>query len=438
MPPESPVKILFVGDMHLGRLASRIPDNAWELGGFKAADIGPLGAWRRVVKAAIEAQVLAVALAGDVIHQDDDLFEAGGHLGNGIRTLNEAGIAVVAVAGNHDTQVLPVLAQVIEGLHLLGPGGTWSTYTVADGVRLAGWSFPARHHATSPLQPAPPPAEPGVVTLGLLHADLDVARSDYAPVASADLDLTGYQGWCLGHIHAPDPVPGAEAPRRPFYLGSISGAIATETGPHGPVLATISAAGTVAWERWVLAPLRWEHLAVAVDHLPQANDPRQLGTDLLNHLLQQVSEYDPGGEWAQQEAHALGLRLTLTGTHPQAHALQRAAAGFAREDLVTLVDQRVVFIEKITSAVTVPVDLDAMASRDDPPGLVAREILALRAHDRDTAPLLAQAHLAVAEVAAPTGLGQQPWSDDELRAHLIQAGMRALNALLSQDGGPAS
>lgn len=437
MPPESPVKILFVGDMHLGRSASRIPAAATELGEFSAQDIGPLGAWRRVVRTAIAEGVQAVALAGDLVHQDDDVFEAKAHLESGIRRLNDAGIVVIAVAGNHDTRVLPALADVIDGLHLLGPGGTWSTFTVGENVRLVGWSFPARHYPTSPLQQSPPPPEPGLTTLGLLHADLDTARSDYAPVTRAALTAVGYQGWALGHIHAPDPVPDAQRPARPFYLGSITGATPNETGAHGPVLATISAAGEVRWKRRLLAPLRWEHRTVDVAELATANE-QDLAAALRNHLLQWVSRLELGDAWSEQDAHALGLRLTLTGAHAQADALQRAAAGFNRDELVTMVAGCVVFIEKVSSEVTVPVDLATLALRDDPPGLVAREIISLRDRDPASAPLLAQARLAAAEVAAPAGLDHDAWTDAELRTHLIRAGQRALNALLAQDGGQPS
>ncbi len=435
MPPVSPVKILFVGDMHLGRRASRIPGQAWDLGGFGPQDINPLGAWRRVVQTAIDAKVQAVALAGDVVHQDDDLFEAKAHLEQGIRQLTAAGIDVVAVAGNHDTQVLPALAEVIDGLHLLGPDGTWSSFTVCENVRLTGWSFPARHHTTSPLQQTPPAPEAGVVTLGLLHADLNAVRSQYAPVAAAELNQIGYQGWVLGHIHAPDPVPSLAAAHQPFYLGSISGAIPTETGAHGPVLATVSTDGQVHWERRVLAPLRWEHREVPVDALACDSE---LKTNLLNHLMHFISELDLGTDWATQDARALGLRLTLTGTHTLADAILQTANEFASDELTTLVDNRVVFIEKISSAVTVPMDLETLAREADLPGLLAREILSLRNNDPASAPLLAQARLAAAQVVGPPGLEQQPWSDDELRTQLIQAGQRALNTLVNQTKGGVS
>lgn len=438
MPPESPSRILFVGDMHLGRLASRLPENARRLGGFEVPDVSPVGAWRRVVQTAIDEGVDAVALAGDVVHQDDDLFEARAHLESGITRLTEAGIAVVAVAGNHDTQVLPVLAAEIDGLHLLGVGGTWSVFAVSDSVRIVGWSFPARHHAASPLRQPPPPPETGVVTLGLLHADRDNARSDYAPVSGADLEAVGYQGWALGHIHAPDPVPDGVASPKPFYLGSITGAIPTETGAHGPVLATIDRHGQVSWQRLVQAPLRWEHVEVEVSTLPVGTDERRLATHLREHLMRWISGYVPGPEWPAQEARALGLRVTLVGEHQQADALERAPRSFAREELVTLVSGHLVFVEKITSAVTLPVDLVQLARRGDPPGLVAREILALQNRDPATAPLLDKARRAVAAVTAPPGLAQTTWTDDDLRDQLISAGRRALNALLQQDGGLAT
>lgn len=429
MPSQSPVKILFVGDMHLGRGASRVPASACELGAFAATDLGPQSAWFRVVQAALDHEVQAVALAGDLIDHDDDLFEARALLERGIRRLESAGIAVVAVAGNHDTRLMPVLTEVIAGLHLLGPGGTWSTYSVAPGVRLVGWSFPARHHNTSPLDQTPPPPEPGEISLGLLHADLDVARSDYAPVSRASLNEVGYQGWALGHIHLPDPVPGPEAPQQPFYLGSITGAIPTETGAHGPVLATV-ADGRLQWQRLVLAPLRWEHFPVPVDHLVSTGELRDVGTDLRTFLLAWINSLTLATDLVDQDALALGLRVTLTGSHARAAAIEAAVDDLAENKLVTLALGRVVFIEKITCNVAVPVDLAGLAERDNPAGLLAREILALRVGGPATAPLLTEARQAL------TGLNEQDdWSDAELREHLARIGQRALNALLEQKDG---
>jgi len=431
MSAPADVKILFVGDMHLGRNASRVPPGALAQGHLDAADLTPAAAWQGVVDTAREHDVRAVALAGDLVHHDDDLFEARALLETGIVSLNEAGIEVVAVAGNHDTLVLPKLAASIAGLHLLGPGGTWTTFAVTPRVRLAGWSFPAPHHTASPLETAPPPPETGTVTLGLLHADLDTTNSDYAPVSSAALAAIGYQGWALGHIHVPSPTPAPEAPHTPFYLGSINGSSPNETGSHGPVLATIGADGGLTWTRLPLAPMRWEHLVLDLSTLLPNDDPRAFDLDLSSHLLAEVCRLDVG------HARALGLRVTLTGTHPQADELQRALAKFTPDDLVTLNQRCAVFIEKITNEVTIPLDLEALARRSDLPGLVAREILSLLGDDPAAADLLRRARAALS--APPLGthpLATTP-NDAELRQLLCRTGRQTLNTLLASHREPA-
>jgi DNA repair exonuclease SbcCD nuclease subunit len=184
MSPGSSVRILFVGDMHLGRLPSRVPPAALDKGGMNLRDIGPAGTWERIVDVAIEHEVDAVALAGDLVERDNAMFEAYGPLATGVRKLVEQDIVVAGVAGNHDTRVLPKLAAEIDGFHLLGTGGTWSMLPVSgdDGlsINLVGWSFPYHHHTASPLKTAPP--QPDGITFGLLHADLLDAGSRYAPV----------------------------------------------------------------------------------------------------------------------------------------------------------------------------------------------------------------------------------------------------------------
>ena len=78
------MRILAVGDIHLGRTPSRLPPD------LSARELGPSEAWRRTVEAALEEEVAAVLLAGDVVDRDDDFFEAyrvleggGAHAGGG-------------------------------------------------------------------------------------------------------------------------------------------------------------------------------------------------------------------------------------------------------------------------------------------------------------------------------------------------------------------
>src|SRR5690606_36767750 len=136
---------------------------------------------------------------------EHDFFEGYRELQRGVARLLAAGIRTLAVAGNHDVEVLPRLADQLHGFELLGRGGIWERITVsaaAEQLSLHGWSFPRRRVSSSPLEGAELARGPGV-NLGLLHADRDQLDSHYAPVTSAQLQHSAVDGWLLGHIHAP-------------------------------------------------------------------------------------------------------------------------------------------------------------------------------------------------------------------------------------------
>ena len=443
MPPESSVRILFVGDMHLGRLPSRVPPAALDQGGMNLRDIGPAGTWKRIVEAAIELEVDAVALAGDLVERDNAMFEAYGPLANGVRQLAEKGITVAGVAGNHDTRVLPKLAAEIDGFHLLGPGGTWSTLPVSGKngltINLAGWSFPSFHHTASPLLTAPP--QPDGITFGLLHADLFDAGSRYAPVKSADLQNVGYRGWFLGHIHKPDPIL---TDGTPFYLGSVTGLKPTETGSHGPVLVQVDSGGNFEARRLPLATLRWEERDLDCSDL---TDP---AGDLAAHLLGELRDLHDSLENELDETLALGLRVTLTGESDDPAALEKAARVFEFGDAVIKLGETVLFVQKITNRVEARIDLLEVAGRSDPPGLLARQILALENPGQpvpgvtDTAAvvdeLVAAARRTIGKVDRETAFTPLVGEDSDLstkqiKGMLARSGRLALAGLLAQPTG---
>lgn len=180
------MKLLCAADLHLGRQPSRVPGHLEDL----ADRLTPAESWRRLVALAKAEGVTAVLLAGDVVEDEHDFFEAFADLRSGAEELAAAGIALVAVAGNHDVGVLPRLAQAVPSVRVLGAGGHWEALPLGSGgtrVNVVGWSWPAKQVTASPLDglaealaalvPAP--------TLGLLHCDLDRSRSAYAPVSRA-------------------------------------------------------------------------------------------------------------------------------------------------------------------------------------------------------------------------------------------------------------
>lgn len=438
---DSRIQLLFVGDMHLGVLPSHIPSHLHETHQLRAPDLGPQAAWKRVVDAAIEHRVHAVALAGDLVEGNNALFEAFGLLEAGLRRLEKAGIPVVAVAGNHDTEALPRLAAMIETLHLLGPGGTWSSHLVhgqgSMKVCLTGWSFPRSHVDTSPL-PAPM-AHTRYPTFGLLHADLDQSSSPYAPVTTKELKEAGYSGWFLGHTHLPG-TPNTQG--QPFYLGSVTGLHPGETGLHGPVLVTINSQDEMTMERLPLAPLRWEKLDIPCDDW----DTEKL--DLLPLLLNQIDARARELGASLEQTRALGFRLTLKGTVDNPVLLRKALAGVMNQGDVLVTDSAgtVLFIDKIINETSLGLDLPAMARDDNPEGLLARRILVLE-NENGNIPgvddqtsmreaLISNGREALAQVDGQThypGL-QDHLEAEEIARRMAQTGRRSLEEILSRKG----
>ena len=442
-------ELLAIGDVHLGTSPSGVPSSvaSW---GVDPDGLTPAAALGLAVDFAIAQRVDAVLFAGDVVESTNARFEAMPPLEAGLRRLFEEGIQVVAVAGNHDVEALPRVTALVEGFDLLGAGGTWESRTVAKNgapvAEIVGWSFGERHVRESPvarllakpLEPLPVP----VPCIGLLHADLDASGGSYAPVRQVELNDTGYAAWLLGHIHKPSlerlSAPAGGPPSG--YLGSLVGLDPSETGPHGPWCVRVGDDGGVRLEQVALAPLRWENISVSVDGLEHPDD---VGDRLLTQAEETVRRIGSSG-WLPR---ALGLRARLTGRSPCHEGIGKKLASGAWNDLGRMVDGTAVFVSKIVASIRPQLDLPEIARGDDPAALLARRLILLEEGGDGVLELLKEARGALAttandEIWAPASDHRShvdPLSDDALRDVLMQSGMEALTAMLSQNapGRPA-
>jgi len=412
------MKLLAIGDMHLGRLPVSLPEGVAE----SPRSLGPETAWARSVKEAISRQVEAVLLAGDVVDRERDFFAGYATLKTGIENLLEHGIRVVAVVGNHDTEVLPRLAETLPGLELLGRGGAWESVALSAGA-VIGWSFPGRQVTRSPLEtfPADPPPRP---CLGLLHCDRDQTNSPYAPVQTSELSAAPIDAWLLGHVHQPDL---SGAPRPIGYLGSVSALRASETGIRGPWLLEVRDGGVQA-SQIALAPLAYDTLDLDVSGLKNVAD---LDSIILNSGKQQVARRIEAGALPD----ALGLRIRLTGQHPSVSKLADTAANIIAQQPVFEESGCRVFIDKLESAVTASLDLEALARQPDPAGVLARDLLLLAGPDSDARRrLVAEARQ---RMQAAGGIAELQPVDNEISSEqaaerLIRIGHAALARLVEQ------
>lgn len=410
--------LLAIGDMHLGRPPAAIPEDLRA----RRDELGPETAWARSVDEAIRREVDAVLLAGDLVDQGRDFFVAYGQLKAGVEKLTAAGIRVLAVAGNHDTEVLPRLAAEIDELELLGAGGQWQSQQV-DAVTILGWSFPRPQVRQSPLDDLPGTRHKGAV-IGLLHCDVDQLDSPHAPVSRRELKAAPVDAWLLGHIHRPDDL---DVDRPIGYLGSISALRASETGQRGPWLIQIEGKD-IAADQIALAPLRYESIEIDCSEL---EDAAELGQHVLAAARERLRPL------AEQETPptAVGLRITLTGQAPAAAALGAAAAELAADDRSWEEQGIACFIQKIESAVLPRLDLKRLSRQSDPCGLLARRLLALESpEDEEYQRLVRLARESMSPVLRAREFQDlDPEPDDAAIADwLRRAGRLALTRLVAQ------
>ncbi|MBW2446972.1 MAG: metallophosphoesterase [Deltaproteobacteria bacterium] len=429
--------MLAIGDVHLGTTPSRVAD-VLSSSGVDPADLTPAAALSTAVDWAIRDRVDAVLFAGDVVENSNARFEAIQPLQLAVDRLVDAGIPVLAVAGNHDVEALPRLAGIIEGFHLLGEGGRWESHVLHKGSRpvaeILGWSFPEPRVITSPvaqLIQSPLPAHAaGVARLGLLHADLGASSGPYAPVSRVELEESGLDAWLLGHLHGPSLGNGAA----PFgYLGSLVGLDPTETGLHGPWRIDITHDARVVARQLAIAPLRWE----AVDLAVEADwDDEDVGDHILNQLEVLARQI-------QEQGHTpavLGVRARLVGQTRHYGAIQRRIGEGIWDGATRPVNGTLVFIDRVIDGLSLMLDLEDIAQSNDPPGLLARKLIALYRGGEERRALLDEARGSLRPLAQePTWAvvedqrsATDPISDEALVTLLRQAGVAALDALLAQ------
>ena len=422
------MKILCSGDLHLGRRSSRLPDGA------DARAHSATAAWEALVELAIDQRVDLVALSGDVVDRDNRYFESFGPLERGVRRLGAAGIPTVAVAGNHDFDVLPKLAPSLgKSFRLIGADGRWERVSIPrDGrpaLHVVGWSFPAEHVAESPLAGFPSFPADSVPVLGLLHGDLDQAASRYAPVGAGELRAAGASFWLLGHLHAPrlHSHPGA-APL--LYPGSPQALDPGERGAHGVWMLEL-AEGRAPLARHVpLSTVRYDAVEVDVTGVTEHDELDRRVAEGVRAHVQRVVEGGCG------PLRHLSCRVRVTGRT----TLHRSVEARLREHVALLdpghgeVTGRV---ERLEVATTPAADLRELARASDAPGVLARFVLALdggavdSAHERLLAELAARA--ADVRRARPyQPLGDSPPTPGELRELARRQALLLIDQLVAQ------
>ena len=196
-------------------------------------------AFEQLISLALAEEVAFVVIAGDLYDGDWRDYRTGLFFAAQMGRLNEAGIPVFLLHGNHDAE-----SQITRRLSLPGNvrvfgARTPDTFMLDElGVALHGQSF--RHRDTREnLVPGYPEPVDCDLNIGVLHTGLGGmgGHENYAPCALEDLLARGYDYWALGHVHQFQVLH--EYPHVVFP-GNLQGRHIRETGPKGAVLVTVA------------------------------------------------------------------------------------------------------------------------------------------------------------------------------------------------------
>jgi DNA repair exonuclease SbcCD nuclease subunit len=358
-----PIRIILTGDLHVGRRPSRVSEH------IDCKRCSCAAAWQAIVDFALHEKADVVAISGDLVDRENRFYEAFGPLERGLRKLSDAGIDTVAVAGNHDFDVLPRLADQLGATRfkLLGRNGEWERHTIErDGrpvLHVDGWSFPSESVLDNPFRTRPAWQPDGLPALGLLHGDLDQPASRYAPLSLADLRTTCHRLWLLGHIHKPAVYDG-DGCATVLYPGSPQGMDPGETGAHGPWVLELDGQPRLRPKHVPMCRVRYERLEIDVGGAATKDD-------LLSRVIKGLRRHLESFSEGCGPLELVSCRLVLTGRTPL-HRQLRQLARDMQPDLELTVGKFDARIERIDLETRPAIDLSELSRGSGPPAALAR------------------------------------------------------------------
>jgi DNA repair exonuclease SbcCD nuclease subunit len=318
-----PYRFVHSADVHLDSplrsLALRNPDLAELIGNATRR------AFENIVELCLEEQVDALLLAGDLYDGDQTSMKTARFLAAQIRRLDEAGIRVFIIRGNHDA-----LSRITHELVLPETAKVFGGRADAIAIERANSDFPVVIHGLSFTKPLAPeslipkyrlPVE-GAVNIGMLHTSLAGApgHDAYAPCSLADLQRTGFRYWALGHVHKRSVTDGDCAIVMP---GMPQGRDINEAGAKSVSLVTVGDDRSLRIEERITSLAQFERVSVDATGIEDWRDLVAALARALERAREAVS------------VDHLVTRLHLSGRTPLAWRIRRD-----RDLLKTEADER--------------------------------------------------------------------------------------------------
>lgn len=326
------IKYIHAADLHLDTpFTGLMRDNNFNRLG-KLLKEATFTALDRLVQLCASQKPDFLVLAGDIYNGENASVKAQLKLKDACVRLDDLGIPVYIVHGNHDPLSSKFQSlKFPDNVHVFSADNPEIVeFNSPDGKRALihgishGQSREGRNLATLFKRKM----DDNSFQLGLLHCSVENAyKGDrYAPCTLNDLKNTGLDAWALGHVHE-----GGVLSDQPFiaYSGNTQGLHINETGSRGCLLVKARGDGG-HWrcepEFHTLGPIQWKKLTLNMD---QATEPAELETRLSKIVEEEQRQAEPASTM-------LINRLIING--------KTALNGWLRqdgriEDLQSIIDQ---------------------------------------------------------------------------------------------------
>ena len=292
-----------------------------------------------LVDLAVERRVGALVLAGDTYDGDSEDYQTGRFFVREMERLNDEGIPVLMVAGNHDAESVITKTLTLPGNVFAFPTDRPTAHEVPDiGTVFHGQGFAdkaVKHNLVTDYAGA----VPGSFNVGILHTSLGgySGHDTYAPCDLQQLASKGYDYFALGHIHQRQEFhDGLTA----AFSGNLQGRHIRETGPKGAYVVTLRSSGPAALEFVELDVARWELLEVDVSEAADFDEVLAAVTDAFSAAK------------ARAGSRILATRVRLVGTGEVAYALGDHVR--LRQDIQTIAEANNAVLNKVISKVQPP------------------------------------------------------------------------------------
>lgn len=335
----------------------------------------PTMAFGRMVTRAIDQDVDAVIIAGDLFDGTDRNLRAQVQLRDQLRRLDEAGIPTLIASGNHDPLgSLSATVSLPPSVHVFGSTPEPVVIRRGDTELAHVYGISYTKSATYRNLAADFPRRPGgPFNIAVLHTNVGDRSgfARYAPCRLAELLESGYDYWALGHVHTRETLH----TRRPIvhYPGNPQGLHTGEPGARGATLVKVSDAGTIDLHPVWTDVVRWHRARSSIDGLEAIDELVGAFAELAGNLRGTAADRMHIVRWTLTGNGPLHAALNRPGAGPELCDTLRAAEGIRAEG-------GVVWLERIELATGPARDMERLRNQQDYLGDILRLARQLELH----------------------------------------------------------